>query len=175
MARKSYETSVQKCDSKQRASMADFVCHTKQVAGTHYAGFDNDRALEAYDLQVSMQQYYRTRTVTSEDRLPTEYPVVDNVIDSDNKSSPKTRSTDNTETEIDADMEKETIQDEQRPGTSETVMPKKKKWTPSKSPMKGTHEHPMTPGPKSRVVAEWIQDSTGDFIHVEVGAKRIGS
>ena len=64
-----------------------------------------------------MQQYYRTRPVTSEDRLPTEYPVVDNVIDSDDMSSPKTRNigksrhtkTDNTETEIDANMEKETI------------------------------------------------------------------
>ena len=50
MARKSSETFVQKCDSKQRTSMAEFLCHTEQVAGTHYAWFD--KALEAYDLQV---------------------------------------------------------------------------------------------------------------------------
>ena len=131
-----------------------------------------------------MQQYNRTRTVTSEDRLPTEYPVADNVIDSDDMSSPKTRNigksrhteTDNTETEIDADMEKETIQDEQRPGKSETITPKKKKkWTPSKNPMKGTREYHMTPGSKAHMVADLIQDSTGDFIHAEVGAKLIGS
>ena len=30
--------------------MADFLCHTEQGAGTHYAWFD--KALEAYDLQV---------------------------------------------------------------------------------------------------------------------------
>ena len=98
-------------------------------------------------------------------------------------SSPKTRNIgksghtefDNTETEIDANMEKETIQDEQRPGKSETITPKKKKWTPSKSPMKGTHEYHMTTGSKARMVAVLIQDSTGDFIHAEVGAKLIGS
>ena len=188
VARKSYETFVQKCDPKQKTYMADFLCHTEKVAGTHYAWLGNDSAMDAYNLQVSMQQFYRTNTVTSEDRLPTEYPDVDNVIDDDDDdmSSPKTRSigksrqteteTDITETEIDANMDKETIQDEQRPGTSETVTPKKKKkWTPSKSPVKGTRGNAMTPGSKARKVADWIQDSTGDFIHAEVGAKLIGS
>ena len=41
--------------------------------------------------------------------------------------------------------------------------------------MKGTREYSMTPGSKVCMVADWIQDSTGDFIHTEVGAKLIGS
>ena len=176
-ARDSYETYVQNCDERETKRMADILWQTPAVRDKNYKVSAMEIANEVYDLQVRMQQYYRTHN--KDDPCPKEYPEVTEPSE-ENEPLPARKEHKTQDKQQPGPSHRD--QDEEQPGPSHQAdtspigsptrrkparqpkTPRKPK-TLSKSPLKGSHKRPMSIEQKARSIADWIQEHTGDFVH----------